>query len=324
MTTPLVSGPEEVVRGLLYKGEILVVGGNPSAGKTRNQLHMFYGLATGQEGWWGRYDPMPVLYCSQRSWRITSVQLRTVGITELPDNFQCFCVPDLNRTDTTSFLTHPLAFIHRQYFANGKKPVALALDTLYNFFPYREKRDFKDYNYMYNECSNAYRWTQEHDVAVSALHHASKQKEGTNYSDPMSRILGSQAILASAVACALIEKVDPNDNAYIQVFFMSHLEALPSPRYFQADRFTEVDAMVIADYQTKSLRQIVGSAEQKVLNEIPSDFLSSSIAALCVDKFGMSISHVYHVLEKLASKNLVIVGMDDLTNQKMAKKAKPA
>lgn len=322
MPTPLAEGPEEIVRGLLYKGEIFVFAGSPSAGKTRNQLHMFNGLATGQAGWWGQYDPMRVLYCSQRSWKVNSAQLRSVGVTELPDNFKMLCVSDLNRQDRSSFNVHPMEFVRKLYCFNGSKPNVIALDTLYNFLPSASSRNYSDYNTMYNACTELYHWAQQEDIGTSILHHASKQRENQKYEDPMERILGSTAILAITTSACVIEKVDPSDPQYVRLHFMSHLEPLVSPMYLNADRFTitSFDEIAMANtniVEVKAGMKPLGEAEKKVLGEVPfqaTDY--TDILIICDEKFEMSKSQVYAILDKLAKKGYVINANNGVTGQK--------
>jgi RecA-family ATPase len=327
MPTPLVDGPSEIVGGLLYKGEIFVIAGAPSAGKTRNQLHMLNGLALGQAGWWGQCEPLRVLYCSQRSWKVNSAQLRTVGIEEIPDNFQFFCVPDLTPLEHRKFSISPLGYIKANVIKPEALPDVICLDTFYNFLSFSANRNYNDYNTIANACTELYHWAQDLGAAVSVLHHASKQKSLDKYENPMDRILGSQALLAITISAGVLEQYVPGDPRFLTLHIMSHLEQLKSPRYLHGDRFIELTLPELLEAQSIEIEQVLttkplGPSEQKVLAEVPTEFTNyADISEICSAKFSMLKSQTYNILDKLVSKGYVTCANNTVTGVKQAKKS---
>ncbi len=318
---------EEVVSGIFYKGEMFVMAGCPSAGKSRNQLHLAYMLASGKEGWHGQYSPMDVLYCSQRTLKFTGETLRTVkGINDIPDNLRLFCIKDLSKEQHILFIMNPLAYIRDKVLINGYKPKVVFLDCLWNFFPRTIGKNVNDYNTLTNDCDNIVYWAKQVDCAISALHHASKQKENAKYDNPMDRILGSQAILASCCAAGVIEKMDYNDNSFVRLHLMSHIKVLPTPLYFDADTFNpvsldDVDTRNAEKIKDKAKRDSLTQVEQIVYQEVSSSFTDFSyLIDKCKPVKEFTHNNITNVVRRMEAKGVVIIRKNNATDLLQVKK----
>ncbi|MFA5352636.1 MAG: AAA family ATPase [Thermodesulfovibrionales bacterium] len=326
MPKKLAAQPEAVVEGVLYPGEICIIAGAPSVGKSRFQLHMLYGLALGAAGWWGHMPAIPVLYCSQRSWKVTSAQLRTVGIRELPDTFQCFCPPDLTKAQKQSFNFNPLQYLDDNVIAPKNPPKVIVLDTLITYLPHTRDFNFNNYSDLTKGCDEIYYWAQHWGCAVPIAHHTAKQKTDSKHETATEKILGSQAIMAIAISACILEHYTSDDPTYLRIHFMSHLDRLPSPRYFHGDDFREVAEAELATFVGASDPEKVklGATETKVLEEIPFKPIPySSIAVICGEKLGISRVQVYRILDNLTRKKYVITAVDPEDGSKVVFRERP-
>lgn len=323
----LIDGPQIITPDLMYRGELSIVAGAPSAGKSRLTLHKFYGLATGTPGWWGQTDPLNVLYCSQRDWRFNSVQLRSLGIEKIPDNYKFLCVRDLTASEHNEFRCSPTTYISK-HILNKFEADAIALDVLYDFFPARQHRSFNDYNSMNVELEELSKWVKGTNAAVDGLHHASKTKENAKYTDPMDRILGSQAILAAACSAAVLEKVlkeDGSSTQFVSVHYMSHLGFITTPRYFDSSTFKEIEHIdVMMGGMSSTIPDKLGKTEKKVLEEIPYEkFVElNDLSTVCSEKFGITKAHLYNVIYQLEEKKYVTIRTNEVTDFKEVSRAR--
>jgi hypothetical protein len=326
MPRNLAPPPEALVEGLLYPGEICIIAGAPSVGKTRFQLHLLHGLATGQEGWWGCFPPMPVLYCSQRSWKVTCAQLRTVGINELPDNFHCFCPPDLSKAEKTEFNRSPTDFLTHHVINKDNPPKVVVLDTLITYLPHDRNFNFNNYSDLTKGCDDIYYWAQHWQCSVPILHHTAKQKTDSRHDTATERILGSQAIMAVAISACILEHYTSDDPTYVKIHFMSHLARLHSPRFFHGDEFREVteDEVSVSPREDRPVPKL-GDVETQVFELVPFELTSfKAIASLCVEKHKSNEQCVYRALNSLGHKGLIEVDATRKdSKQKLAMRIKP-
>jgi hypothetical protein len=310
MARKLADPPVAIVKDVLYPGEIFIVAGAPSVGKTRFQLHLLNGLATGGEGWWGQQNPMRVLYCSQRSWVVTSAQMRTVGITELPDNFQVFCPPDLTKFEKSEFNTNPLKYLENHVIDKNDPPRVAVLDTLATYLPHTKDFNFNSYSDFTRACDDVYYWGQQWQIAIPLSHHTAKQKSDSKHETATERILGSQAIMAVAIGSCILEHYTPDDPTYVRAYFMSHLGSPRSPRYFLGDDYSEVtleEVSAAASASPIEKDDKLGEAEQKILAEVstsPTDY--KDVWLICNDKFGIAKNQLYATLDRLIKKRRLI------------------
>jgi|WetSurMetagenome_2_1015567.scaffolds.fasta_scaffold01396_7 hypothetical protein len=322
MTKPYADRIKPVTNSMLYPGEVFIVAGAPSIGKTRFQLHMLYHLAAGNEGWWGKFPPMRVLYASQRSWVVTCAQLRTVGgITDLPDTFDCFCPADLAKKDKQNFNANPLEYLSYNVINKDDPPKVVVLDTLATYLPHTKEFNFNNYGDLVRGCDDIYYWAQQWKAAVSVLHHTAKQKTDSKHEISTEKVLGSQAIMAVAISSAILEHFTPNDPTYVRAHMMDRLEKVPNVRYFHGDDFREVTLDEIAAFSTTPTEKSaeLGTTEMKVLNEVPfspTDY--GDIYQICCSKFSIAKSHTYEILDRLGKKGYVSIAANELTKVKQA------
>jgi hypothetical protein len=310
--------PEMISEGTLYKGEIFIVAGAPGVGKSRFQLKLLHGLATGEPGWWGHLPPMKVLFCSQRSLKVTGAQMRTVGITELPDNLQVFCPPDLKESDKIIFDLNPLDFMDKHVIDKSDPPKVVVIDTLYTYLPKTKEFNFNNYNDLCRGCDKLYYWAQRGDFAVVLSHHTAKQKSDSKHEVAIERVLGSQGIMAVCIAACIMEHYTPNDPTYVRTYFLTRLSKVTAERYFHGDAYREVSVEEISSFgQLPTSTTKLGETEKRILDEVPyilTDYLD--VWMICNSKQSTDKSNLYRTLDRLISKSLLVGGTNEDTGAK--------
>ncbi len=212
---------------ILYRNQVTVAAGGPYAGKSRFSLHLANCLSTGSPTIFGKMDPINVLYCSERDWDFNSEQLKTVGITEIPENFKFFCGPDIPKEQVTEFDCNSLSYIDKTL--EDWHPDLAIFDTVPAFQMALNKGggdQVNSYTFNRQQLLRFKRWATHHHCSVLALFHSPRQNAKTPYPDPFDRILGSTAILASSVAVLILERLD---DERFQVHFRSHVSKLDAP-----------------------------------------------------------------------------------------------
>jgi len=323
MPRALAPAPEPIVDGILYPGELSIIAGAPGTGKSRFLLRLLHGLATGQDGWWGSYPPMKVLFGSQRNWITTSEQLRTVGINELPENFDVFCPPDLSVTHKQAFRRNPTTYLLENVIDIKAPPKVIVLDTLITYLPYAKDFNFNSYSDLTKGCDEIYEFAQKVDCAIPLSHHTAKQKTDSKYDQATEKILGSQAIMAVAIGSCVLEPVSTDDHTYIKVSFMSHLVPPIQPRYFHGSDYHEVSYTEVSTFSgiAEASKVTIGPTEQKVLDLVPETPISyKDFAVVCLQALNLKVNRVYAIVDNLSSKGCVITVFDEDSKTKYVAK----
>jgi hypothetical protein len=312
MTRPLPDAPDPIVTQLFYPGELTLIGGAPGIGKTRMALHLAYGLASGLEGWWGQYDPMPILYCAQRSMVSTAIQMRTVGLNDIPDLLNFFCPADLDRDQRIDFENNPIRYLERNVLNTGPIPEIVFMDVLYTYIPPSSPGkliNLNNYTELARGCNELYLCAQKYQFAVTPLHHTAKQKTDSKHEEASERILGSQAIAAAINSSCILDHAIPNNSDYLRVYRMCRFDKTPAVQYFNGDDFSEVSEMEATTEKFTDATQVqLGPAELKILDQVSANpILLSEIAQLCKDKFDMEPNNTYNILTRLQQKGRIIV-----------------
>lgn len=318
MIRPLPPPPTMIIEGILYEGEIFIVAGAPGVGKSRFQLRLLHGLAVGEEGWWGKLPPMKVLFCSQRSLKVTGAQMRTVGITELPDNFQVFCPPDLDKKAKREFDSNPLSYLDAHVIDKDNPPKVIVIDTLFTYLPKTKEFNFNNYNDLCQGCDSMYFWAQQWGFAVLLSHHTAKQKTDSKHEVATERILGSQGIMAVSIGACIMEHHSPNDPTYVHAYFLARLSKIAAERYFHGDQYREVQVEEILTFgKGTELEVKLGDTEKRILEQVPytlTDYLD--VWAICNAKQAIDKSNLYRTLDRLISKSVLMGGINEDTGVK--------
>lgn len=301
-----------VVDFFLYRNQITICAGGPYAGKSRLSMFLANALSLGSKTFLGTYDPMKVLYCSERDWDFNSEQLKTVGITSLNTNLHFFCIPDIPEKKVTSFDFDPLQYIAAQELQDWS-PDLVILDTAPHFQPVKGGMGEPTNSYSFNrkELLKTKRWATKHDTSILVVYHSPKQNEKNKYLDPFDKILGSTAILASSVAASVLERQSDKE---LLVHFRSHVSVMQSPILLDYNDFSD----------TKTVVPTLTLVESLVYKEVPEDAMPlAEFVNSVMNRLGKSRTHIYNIVMNLAKKGWIEVRINHTTEEKLVKKLTP-
>lgn len=294
---------DEIFKHFLYREEVTIAAGGAYAGKSRLMLHTAHALALGQPCFLGKLPaPLTIVYCSERSWKLNCHQMRTVGITTLPDNFIFFCVPDLSPMEAPAFERDPLGFLSNRFAQAGITPDLVIFDTVFHFQaqPPTGKDSVNSYSFNKRDLLHMKQWATQHNLAVLGLSHSPKQSEKNAYPDPFDRILGSTAILASTVAVMILER---ESDDVLKVHLRSHLTKIQDPtRLYNYSDFSPY---------VPEAELSLGPREIAVLALIPqTPTLYTNMVKIAALQLSISDSQVRNILLALVRKGELTMTVD--------------